>query len=434
MIEVGSDFSGIGSFNQALNRMGIPHRHVFACDKDKFARKAYLANYGEPEYFPEDVYDREIPEKPLGIYMTSPPCQTFSIAGKRDGEEDERGILFYNSHEFIEKNRPRYFVFENVKGLLSHDKRNKNSAYGRTFNKWLEYLGGKSINGQPVVFPHEKAVPYHIYHTVLNAKDYGIPQNRERVFIVGIRDDSDNDFSWPKPFHLVKRLKDVLEDNVDEKYTLSDKMLSYLLNRKDNFNNGKVGFKSEGDIANCINASSKSLDISDNIIIELLNGKNPQGNYADRTTFVQHSENEIGNCVTSNYKKGVPYNVLIEKISVRIKSATSKGYETATVNDSINFSVPNSETRRGRVGKGVAQTLDTACNQGVLERNRIRRLTPRECLRSMDFPDTFEQVVSDSQTYKQAGNSICVGVLAGILERLKLDCGCWLANEKCKCQ
>ena len=108
----------------------------------------------------------------------------------------------YQSHEFIVKNKPRYFIFENVKGL-------KSDAKGRTFQIWLDMLGGKSVNGNPVIFPREDATPYHIYHKVLNAKHFGVPQNRERVFIIGIRDDADNTFQWPKPFHLVKRLKDV---------------------------------------------------------------------------------------------------------------------------------------------------------------------------------------------------------------------------------
>ena len=203
MINVGSDFSGVGAFNQALDSLNINYKTVFACDWDKYARQTYIHNYGEPDYYPSDVYDRKIPKKPLDIYMTSPPCQAFSLAGKQKGEKDKRGVLFYNSHEFIVKNKPRYFIFENVKGLLSDDS-------GKTFNRWLDYLGGKSVNGNPVIFPLEDATPYHIYHKVLNAKNYGVPQNRERVFIVGIRDDSDNTFTWPKKQHLTKRLKDVL--------------------------------------------------------------------------------------------------------------------------------------------------------------------------------------------------------------------------------
>src|SRR5690606_25179251 len=101
----------------------------------------------------------------------------------------------------------RYFIFENVKGLLSDDN-------GKTFQRWIDFLGGKSVNGNPVIFPLEESVPYHVYYKVLNAKDFGVPQNRERVFIIGIREDADNNFNWPKPFHLTKRLKDVLEPEV----------------------------------------------------------------------------------------------------------------------------------------------------------------------------------------------------------------------------
>lgn len=363
MIKVGSDFSGVGAFNQALIRLDIEYKELFACDMDKYARQTFIHNYGEPEYYPTNVYDRLIPVDPLDIYMTSPPCQAFSLAGKRLGKDDKRGILFFNSHEFIQKNKPRYFIFENVKGLLSDNG-------GKTFSEWVNLLGGKSINGNPVIFPYEDAVPYHLYYKVLNAKHYGVPQNRERVFLIGIRDDANNNFRFPIEEQLTKRLKDILDDDVNEKYFLSEKMISYLEHRKDNFNNGKINYRTEKDYASTITKSSSSLDISDNII--------------------------------------------------KIKSATLKGYEEATEGDSINFSVPNSETRRGRVGKQVAQTLDTGCQQGVLTDYKIRRLTPRECFRLMDFPDTFTWPVSDSQAYKQAGNSIVINVLYKIIKNLNL--------------
>jgi len=406
MIKVGSDFSGVGAFNQALNRLGINYEEVFACDMDKYARQTFIHNYGEPRYYPTNVYYRNIPEKSLDIYMTSPPCQAFSLAGKRLGKTDNRGVLFFNSHEFIEKNKPRFFIFENVKGLLSDDN-------GKTFQEWVNMLGGKSVNGSPVMFPHEYSVPYHLYWKVLNAKEHGVPQNRERVFLVGIRDDQDNLFRWPIEEHLTKRLKDVLEDDVDGKYFLSEKIIKGFLNKKD----------------------------------------------AENFPFLPKDENDISQCLTARYfKMGAtdPY--------IKIKSATAKGYEEATEGDSINFSVPNSETRRGRVGKGVAQTLDTACNQGTIiggkwndfknelgdkkgfepisdgcsptllaramndgsgmaavsDGLKIRRLTPRECFRLMDFPDTFTWPVSDSQAYKQAGNSIVVNVLYKILKNLPL--------------
>lgn len=445
-IKVGSDFSGVGAFNQALMRLGIDYEEIFACDMDKFARQTFIHNYGEPKYYPTNVYDREIPKESLDIYMTSPPCQSFSLAGKRQGKDDSkgRGILFFNSHEFIQVNKPRYFIFENVKGLLSDDG-------GRTFQEWVNLLGGKSVNGLPVLFPYEDSVPYHLYWQVLNAKEHGIPQNRERVFIVGIRDDLDNQFQFPKEEHLQKRLKHILEENVPYKYFLSEKLIDGFVNHEKKSKEKGSGFK---------------FNVSDG--------------------------NKIGSAITTKAGSRSDDNF------IKIKSATSKGYELATENDSINFSVPNSETRRGRVGKGVAQTLDTQCNQGVIQLNKsiesggkqpyqqnriydnngispalcrdksdliisigtwrthkdgqgfreiedgncptipararedgsgqpvikdsykIRRLTPRECFRLMDFPDTFTWNVSDSQAYKQAGNSIVVRVLQKIIANLNL--------------
>ena len=378
-------------------RLGVNYKEIFACDMDKYARQTFIHNYGEPEYYPTNVYDREIPSESLDIYMTSPPCQAFSLAGKRLGKDDKRGILFFNSHEFIQVNKPRFFIFENVKGLLSDDN-------GRTFQEWVNMLGGKSVNGVPVLFPYEESVPYHLYWQVLNAKHHGVPQNRERVFLIGIRDDADNKFQFPREEHLSKRLKDVLENAVDEKYFLSEKMVNVLTHHKNPIIENETPNKSA-----CIHAGYFKMG-----------GRDQQ--------------------------------------YLKVNSATSKGYEEAREGDSINFSVPSSETRRGRVGKGVAQTLDTACNQGVIQKTtygkhqqdcfydcngiigaipagthgstphltktlmpcgtKIRRLTPRECFRLMDFPDTFTWKVSDSQAYKQAGNSIVVNVLYKILKNL----------------
>ena len=366
MIKVGSDFSGVGAFDQALQRLGINYDTVFTCDMDKYARQTYIENYGEPKYYPENVYDREIPKEILDIYMTSPPCQSFSLAGKRKGEDSDNGVLFYNSHEFIMKNKPRFFIFENVKGLLSDNN-------GRTFQRWIDYLS-KSVNGQPVIFPHEESANYHVYHKVLNSKDYGVPQNRERIFIIGIRDDSDNNFTFPPKEHLTKRLKDVLEDDVDEKYFLSDDKINQLL----------IGEDSDS--------------------IQLVGNVHPSGTGMNGNVY---DEKGISPTLSTNKGEGI-----------KIKSATKSGYETAKEGDSINFSVPSLKTRRGRVGKGVAQTLDTACNQATINNERIRRLTPRECFRLQDFPNTFKMPCSDSQMYKQAGNSITVAVLEKILNRL----------------
>ena len=364
-IKVGSDFSGVGAFNQALMRLGIDYEEVYACDMDKYARQTFIDNYGEPKYYPTNVYDREIPSESLDIYMTSPPCQAFSLAGKRLGKDDKRGILFFNSLEFIQVNKPRFFIFENVKGLLSDDN-------GKTFNEWVNLLGGKSVNGLPVLFAYEDSVPYHLYWKVLNAKEHGVPQNRERVFLIGIRDDKDNNFRFPIEEHLTKRLKDVLEKNVEEKYFCSESKIDYLL-------------RTEGTTFN-VNANILDKEVPNE-------SRTIQSGYYKSNRDAQY---------------------------IRIKSANSKGYEEATEGDSINYTHIGSETRRGRVGKGVAQTLDTNCNQATIDKFKIRRLTPRECFRLMDFPDSFIWTCSDSQAYKQAGNSIVVNVLYKILKNLNL--------------
>lgn len=486
MIKVGSDFSGVGAFNQALMRLGIEYKEVFACDMDKYARQTFIHNYGEPKYYPTNVYDRAIPTEPLDIYMTSPPCQAFSLAGKRLGKEDKRGILFFNSHEFIQKNNPRYFIFENVKGLLSDNG-------GKTFSEWVNLLGGKSINGNPVIFPYSDSVPYHLYWKVLNAKHHGVPQNRERVFLIGIRDDQDNNFRFPIEEQLTKRLKDVLENEVDEKYFLSAERIGTITNAERGIGWTDVDKKIT---ANCVLT---------------VYAKNPNdGEYLQvkyQKEIEQSINQDICTGIDASYYKGFGVRQGKCRQVVKIKSATSKGYEEATEGDSINLSVPNSETRRGRVGKQVAQTLDTACNQGVMigalrvrnpenpsdrttgapteqrleinengtsntittvqkdnvviqlnqskesgaqqpyqqnrvydingispallanlggDRNhnindyKIRRLTPRECFRLMDFPDSFTWPVSDSQAYKQAGNSIVVNVLYKIIKNLNL--------------
>lgn len=401
MIQVGSDFSGVGAFDQALKRLDINYKTVFACDMDKFARQTYIHNYGEPHYYPENVYNREIPKQSLDIYMTSPPCQAFSLAGKRKGEDDKRGVLFYNSHEFITKNRPRYFIFENVKGLLSDDS-------GKTFQRWIDYLGGKSVNGNPVIFPLEESVPYHVYHKVLNAKDFGVPQNRERVFIVGIRDDADNNFNLPMPFPLEKRLKDVLEDEVDEKYFLSDKMLKYLDSNSEVQKNKGNGFKFDPSDGNSIGKAVTTKEgqrMDDNFIkvIGAFRGRNPE-NTNDRTTGAPMQQTlEINKHGTSN-------------------TITSVQKDNVVVIGNL----PGKHEQNSRVYgiNGVSPTLTTMQGGGqepkINRDYRIRKLTPRECFRLMDFPESFSWPVSNSQAYKQAGNSIVVEVLAQIISKLNL--------------
>jgi len=406
MIKIGSDFSGVGSFNQALKRLNIEYDEIYSCDWDKYARQTFIANYGEPKYYPKDVYEREIPKESLDIYMTSPPCQAFSLAGKRLGKNDPkgRGILFFNSLEFIEKNKPRFFIFENVKGLLSDDG-------GNTFNEWLNYLGGKSVNGTGTMFPIDGCVPYHIYWKVLNAKDYGVPQNRERVFIVGIRDDKDSFFNFPKVEPLTKRLKDVLESEVEEKYYLSEKMVNYLGAAKRSIDFGNK----DTEKAPCLNAVYFKTP-TDGFYIEepkicAMRGRNienPKSRKSGQPTqqMIEVNENGVSNSLTTVQKD----NLVVEpKID----------YDNVNLNYRHHFPGFNGfdnlcPTIKSSEGSG---------NQILI--NKIRKLTPIEAFRLMDFPDSLvenarKSGVSDSQLYKQAGNSIVVAVLEKIIKNLKL--------------
>tara|TARA_R110002126_G_scaffold6191_3_gene32726 strand:+ start:2078 stop:3211 length:1134 start_codon:yes stop_codon:yes gene_type:complete len=377
MIKTGSDFSGVGAFDQALIRLGINYKTIFACDVDKYARQTYIENYGEPDYFPKDVYNREIPKEPLDLYMTSPPCQAFSLAGNRKGEDDKRGVLFYNSYEFIMKNKPRYFIFENVKGLLSDDS-------GKTFKRWLDYLG-KSINGNPVIFPLEQSANYHIYYKVLNSKNFGVPQNRERVFIVGIRDDESNYFRFPKEEHLKLKLKDVLQDNVDDKYYLSESAKQLIINNKDNISE---------DIK-CISYTRC------------------------RTTgkVIKRNFNDVCNTIHSATGGGGNTDQFIKTNNKRV----NKCYETHKHNlQDGDFMDSYNNTIHKKISPSICARITATNDRHLYKNNWIRRLTPIECFRLQDFPETFKWSCSDSQAYKQAGNSITVGVLAKIIEKLNL--------------
>lgn len=450
-IITGSDFSGVGAFDYAINRVaeakGFKHERVYACDWDKYARITYAHNHGMPNYFPEDVYDRDIPEQSLDIYMTSPPCQAFSFAGNRQGKNDERGILFFNSHEFIKKNKPRFFIFENVKGLLSDDK-------GRTFGEWVRMLGGKSVNGLPVIFPDDDSVPYHLYWQVMNTKDHGIPQNRERVFLVGIRDDEDNRFQFPRTEHLQLKLKDILELEVAEKYFVKNFDFSKIdRTRKEedqirevgNTNPSGTGMNGriydEDGISPTLNTNkgkglkilSYTRDAKGNVtgynprdVSNTIHGSTGGGGNTDQ--FVTNFQgNDIANSVrvgdhgTESHKHNWDYVVIgnkdfnskdkrLNKAVNENKHKLKEGEPKAI--DSYNSSIHD-----------TCPTLKDPCHNDrrLFDGRYVRKLTPRECFRLQDFPDEFDfSVVSDTQAYKQAGNSITVRVLEKILNQLPI--------------
>ena len=371
-------FAGIGGFRLGMESAG--HECVGFCEIDKYARASYKAIHnteGEIELHDiTTVTDEEI--RAIGhvdVICGGFPCQSFSIAGSRRGFEDTRGTLFFEIARFADILKPKYLFLENVKGLLNHDR-------GNTFKTILGALDG---------------LGYDVEWQVLNSKNFGVPQNRERVFIIG---------------HLRgERTRNVFP----------------------------------------LSGESEQSDCQQSKIEIVGNTKNPNGTSQGTGSVVYDSNGVIGTLCARDYKEpkqvaipvltpdrtekrqngrrfktdGEPMFTLTaqDRHGILIKEATKQGYAEAEIGDSVNLSHPNSKTRRGRVGKQIANTLLTGESQGVVEPDfRIRKLTPRECWRLQGFPDwafdKAQEVNSNSQLYKQAGNSVTVNVIEVIAREL----------------
>ncbi len=252
--------SGIGSPETAIQELAKENsfevEHVFACDIDKYARASFLANFEVNQMFNDmttqswarsDIWPIE-DKLYSDVVVGGIPCQSFSIAGKRLGEMDPRGLLFFDYHRYVKNQQPKVFIIENVKGLLSDNK-------GKTFQNWLLLLGN-SVNGHRQMFNHPDSLGYNLHHTVLNSKNFGVPQNRERVFIVGIRRDLPNTFRFPSGFRLDKVLRDICEENIPEKYYLSDKMVAGFISKE---NRGYINQDTQASQVHDINGIAPTL-------------------------------------------------------------------------------------------------------------------------------------------------------------------------------
>ena len=363
-------FSGIGGFREGLNRAG-GFTCVGHCEVDAHADKNYRLLFDtEGEWFCDDARAIETGRMPcFDLLCAGFPCQAFSIAGKREGFADARGTLFFEIARLVEAGRPAYFLLENVPGLLSHDK-------GRTFHTILSTFW---------------KLGYHVEWKVLNSKDFGVPQSRKRVYIVGYLDGRCAGKILPFPetngTALIQRVPGCQGKRVYDPNGLSRTLTS---------GTGGMGGK------------------------------------------------------TGLYEVGIP-----------IKEATRKGYKMAYPGDSIDLGYAGLNSRRGRVGQGIAHTLTTGSQQGTLQfmgaspagtearkggrsveapeetlstitaadrqgnayHGRIRRLTPRECLRLQGYHDgQIDRIIgdtSDSQFYKQAGNGVTVNVIEAIGRNLR---------------
>lgn len=392
-----SAFAGIGGMTMGLKPLG--GQGVIAWEYDPSEKRSQPAQEAHKLLHPEipvdgDICKAQTDEIPdFDVFCFTPPCQSYSVAGKRKGAnftctscdtvfvpkvisyehlmsecpscgnvavpEDDRGVLTYQAIRIAKAKRPKLLFMENVKGLVNHDKGNTMKAIIQSMNE----------------------IGYAVDFTILNSKYFDVAQNRERVYLIGVRSDLITpepwtdvrgslmlpkakrtyqangavtfNFDWPQQIEVNTKLSDVLESSVDEKYYLSE----------------------------------------DNV-----------------------------------HKLVAP--VKMDGIGLPIKEATKKGYVVVQEGDAVNIQFPNSKTRRGRRGEKIANTLEASgCNQGVIERigpgnqdYTIRKLTPKECLRLQAIPDeyinTLSEVFVDSRLYKFAGNGLTINVIKAIGERL----------------
>ncbi len=297
-------FAGIGGIRIPFQEFGGDC--VFSSEWDKFAQKTYKVNFGEePKGDITKIEAKDIPD--FDVLLAGFPCQPFSQAGLKKGFADTRGTLFFEIERILKEKKPKAFLLENVKQLRGHDR-------GRTLQ---------------VILSHLDALNYYVKYDVLRAGDFGVPQNRERIYIVGLNKDyfdipEDYDFAFPDPTHKKTRLGDILETDVDEKYTISDSLWEGHQRRKKEHQEKGNGFG-----------------------YSLFN-----------------AESEYANTISARYYKDGS-EILIEQ----------KGHNP-------------------------------------------RKLTPRECARLQGFPEEFIIPVSDTQAYKQFGNSVAVPVVRAVAKQI----------------
>jgi len=355
-IRVASLFSGIGAFEQALDILGLKSKIVLACDNDQFVKKSFFANYeiNEKNWFDDvqEINGTKFKNK-VDLLVGGAPCQSFSMVGKRLGLKDTRGNLTLHFIKKINEIKPKVFIFENVRALLSVD---NGDAWKIIYNKF-------------------KQTGYTFYYNTLNAKNFGIPQNRERLFVIGFK--NKQNFLFPQPIKLKNTMQDYLEGEFDKKFYLPPKGVAFVTKNK---NLKKRYTQVNGKIALC-------------------QKRNQQFNW--HGDFIQVKKSDIKKYILS------------DKVKKYVLSTGTKGF----------YSKPEIDLE---IARPLVSTMHKMHRSGVdnyisLKKGKIRKLTPRECLRLMGFPDTFKQVVSDTQLYRQTGNSIVVNIVIALLKEMDIS-------------
>lgn len=368
VVRVGTLFSGIGAIEHAFKRLNLKHEIVFAGDIDKFCKTSYFENYRIKEnQWHDDVsqFNAKKYKYAIDLLVGGSPCQAFSMVGKRLGLEDARGTLFYEFARVVNECKPKVFIYENVKGLLSHDG-------GRTWEVIRNILSD---------------LGYRINYSLLNSKDYGIPQHRERIFVVGFRDKK-VDFNFPEKIKLENTMQDFLEDYTDSKYYLGEKGIKFVTST---WNYKKKYTQINGDVALC-QKQNQQFNWHGDFVFEYTDDVNP-------LDFVF----DVNNVEEKYY--------LSKTVSKYVLAGGTKNFKTSKETDL-------------KIARPLLQSMHKMHRAGVdnyvTHKGRIRKLTPRECLRLMGFSDDFKIVVSDTQAYRQAGNSIVVNVLIALLKQIDI--------------
>lgn len=369
-------FAGVGSQVMALRNIGIDYEVIGISEIDKFAYKSYEAIHGKVKNFGDITKINKLPYCDLLTY--SFPCQDLSVAGHQKGiNKDTRSGLLLEVERLLLKAKkngtlPRYLLLENVKNLVG-------KKFIKDFERWLSFLN---------------SLGYYSNWEVLNAKDYGIPQNRERVFVVSSLENMH--YKFPKPVELKSKMKELLEEKVDDKYYLSEKYLKCFSDMKN-----RNGF-TRGERFN----PRKLEECNTAFAITTRAGARPTDNFIIQKG---HGFN----------KGGIKENI----VPALTKSSWHENNFIVNIN-------PSGKGMNGNVyNTDLSPTLTTNKGEGIkiLQNNdyRIRKLTPLECWRLMGFRDMDYYAaksvgISDAQLYKQAGNSIVVTVLEAIFRNLFL--------------
>ena len=455
-------FSGIGGFELALNKLG--GKCVFASEIDKHARKSYEAIHGFS--LEGDIKEIDAKDVPNHDLLTAGfPCQAFSVAGKRAGFNDTRGTLFFDIKRIVAEKRPKLLLLENVKGLVGHDK-------GNTLDTIVEELN---------------AIGYAIDFEVLNSKYFGVPQNRERIYIVGVREDlielepwniskdrkdvvakgkrrisgyegvKTFNFEWPEQKEVNTRLRDILEDEVDEKYYLSEDKTAKLIEQLSEKDEGlrQIGYINKNMQGNRVydyngigaNIASQTGGLGGKGV-SLITDNEPQqlglldmkGQENIRRVYGTEGVSPTLTSMQGGYREPkiveeqIPYwipkpNEINRTLRTGGKSSLSEKHNYDYIAEEVRSTLTperenkRQEGRRFKENDEPAFTVNTQDRHGVTivqyPKYRIRKLTPLECWRLQGFPDeafyTAQEVgISNSQLYKQAGNAVTVNVVEAI--------------------